>query len=74
MAVFYEVAPCRLIDISEVLVASIIRVMIEAVGTSETSTIFSNYNVLTTMSEVNILCTRYRGNPKFKLSILTSLT
>jgi hypothetical protein len=37
MAVFWVVTPCSLVDVSEVLVASIIVQMMEAAGTSETS-------------------------------------
>jgi hypothetical protein len=53
MAVFWVVAPCSLVevtDVSEVLAASIIRVMMEAASTSELS--------------VNCYQTTWRYNPE----------
>jgi hypothetical protein len=40
MAVFWAVAPCSLVEVSEVLAASIIALMMEEASTSETSVNF----------------------------------
>jgi hypothetical protein len=54
MTVFYGVAPGSLVkftDISEVLAASIIRAMMEAASTSETSVIFYQIALCNTLED-----------------------
>jgi hypothetical protein len=57
MTVFWNVALCSLVDVSEVLAASIIRAMMEAASTSETSINF--YQTTRPTSQKTVILINY---------------